>query len=223
MKETKFEFNGFSATVISPEKPNGKWIWKTEFLHAFEDAELALLEKGYTRVTYEIHCMWGNWHAVRLMNKFHSYVTEKFNLSQKCILFGFSRGGTYAFNYALTYPERVEKVYLDAPVLDLGTMKTVDRLIEEVLSVYNSNSELIDHHPESPINNLPEFFKNEIPFLIIAGGADEVVPYDKNAGLLIDYCKENGIKIESIVKPDCKHHPHSLTDVSPILDFVIGK
>ena len=57
MNEVKFEFGGYTATVISPEKPNGKWIWKTEFLHAFEDAELKLLEMGYTRVTYEIQSL----------------------------------------------------------------------------------------------------------------------------------------------------------------------
>ena len=38
--------------------------------------------------------------------------------------------------------------------------------------------------------------------------------------LVIDYCKENGIAITSIVKPECKHHPHSLADVAPIVSFV---
>ena len=35
MKEEvfQFEFNGHVATVICPENPNGKWIWKTEFFY----------------------------------------------------------------------------------------------------------------------------------------------------------------------------------------------
>ena len=223
MKETKFEFNGYSGTVITPEKPNGKWIWKTEFLHAFEDAELALLEMGYTRVTYEIHNMWGSPRAVRLMHKFQKYVTEKFGLSEKCILFGFSRGGTYAFNYALFYPECVEKVYLDAPVLDLQSLTgpSGSALLEQIYSEYSLTEETIKDFKGHPIKNLKEFFDTEIPLLLIAGDADEVVPFDKNAEKVIKLCEENGIKLTSIVKPDCKHHPHSLTDLSPIIDFIL--
>ena len=45
-KITEYEFNGFKATVITPENPNGKWVWKTEFLYAFDQAERALLDRG---------------------------------------------------------------------------------------------------------------------------------------------------------------------------------
>ena len=221
MKETKFEFNGYTATVITPDKPNGKWIWKTEFLHAFEDAETALLERGYTRVTYEIHNRWGSWQAIRLMHKFHAYVTKEFSLSDKCILFGFSRGGTYAFNYALTYPEAVEKIYLDAPVLDLNTLSgECENLINQIFGEFSLTEETIDTFKDHPINNLAEFFSNKIPLLIVAGGADEIVPFDKNSEKLWNYCRENGIELNIIVKPNCKHHPHSLEDVTPIIEFV---
>ena len=50
MKTEYFNFNGHEATVILPEHPNGKWIWKTEFLDAFDKAEVELNEMGYTRV-----------------------------------------------------------------------------------------------------------------------------------------------------------------------------
>ena len=40
MAETHtFLFNGHEATVIVPEHPNSEWIWKTEFLYAFDQAE----------------------------------------------------------------------------------------------------------------------------------------------------------------------------------------
>ena len=54
--------------------------------------------------------------------------------------------------------------------------------------------------------------------LIIAGGKDEIVPFEENAGKLIKYCEENAINMVSIVKPDCKHHSHSLEDVAPIIE-----
>ena len=73
---------------------------------------------------------------------------------------------------------------------------------------------------EQPVNNLAEFFSQGIPTLLIAGGADEVVPFNTNAKIMIDFCEENGIDLTYIVKPECKHHPHSLENVEPIIKFL---
>lgn len=217
-------FNGYKAIVIRPENPNGKWIWKTEFLYAFDQAERALSEKGYTRVYYAISDKYGNYNAVRLMRKFYHFVTDKYDLDKQCILFGFSRGGLYAFNFALFYPEYVEKIYLDAPVLDMKSWPLEGSKEQgQVFDEYGLNAETLSTFRGNPIDNMEEFFALEIPLLIIAGGSDEVVPFEENAGKLIEYCKTNSIKITSIVKPTCKHHPHSLEDVSPILDFIDEK
>lgn len=224
MTEIKFTFNGFEATVIRPEHPNGKWIWKTEFFHAFDAAEQALLARGYTRVYYRISNKYGSYAAVRLMHDFYRFAVKEYALNEKCVLFGFSRGGLYAFNFALSYPEYVEKIYLDAPVLDLRTWPPVgSREREEVYAEYTLTAETLETFRGHPIENLDEFFAHRIPLLLVAGGADEVVPFDRNAGRLMAYCAENGIEITAIVKPDCKHHPHSLEDVAPILQFVEGE
>lgn len=216
-----FMFNGYEATVIIPENPNGKWIWKTEFLYAFDQAERALLDEGYTRVYYGISDKYGSYNAVRLMRKFYAYIIERFSLNKKCMLFGFSRGGLYAFNFALFYPEYVEKVYLDAPVLDLKTWPPKGSIEQtQMFEEYGLNEEMLKTFKGNPIDNLKEFFELSIPLLIIAGGKDEIVPFDKNAGNLMQYCKDNRIDIDSIVKEDCKHHPHSLEDVKPIIDFI---
>ena len=221
MKEIYFNFNGFEATLLRPENPNGQWIWKTEFLYAFDQAERALLEDGYTRVYYQISNKYGSYNAVRLMRQFYHYVVKEFALDEKCILFGFSRGGLYAFNFALFYPEYVKKVYLDAPVLDMKTWPPKDSVEQgQLFDEYGLNAETLATFQGNPIDNLKEFFALGIPLLIVAGGADEVVPFDKNAGKLLAYCKENGIAVPAIVKPDCKHHPHSLEDVAPIVEFV---
>ena len=99
-----FSFNGYTATVIRPKNPNGKWIWKTEFFYAFDQAEEALADDGYTRVYYQISNKYGSPEAVSLMESFYHEVTERYALDDKCILFGFSRGGLYAFNFALAHP-----------------------------------------------------------------------------------------------------------------------
>ena len=69
-----FQFNGYNATIIVPENANGEWIWKTEFLYAFDQAENTMVNMGYTRIYYEISNRYGSYKAVRLMRSFYKYV-----------------------------------------------------------------------------------------------------------------------------------------------------
>lgn len=221
MQVKEFTFNGYNATVILPEKPNGKWVWKTEFLYAFDQAERALNERGYTRVYYGISDKYGSYHAVRLMREFYHFVVKEFSLCEKCNLFGFSRGGLYAFNFALFYPEYVEKVYLDAPVLDLKSWPPKGSVEQsQMFEEYALSEQTLPNFKGNPVDNLAEFFALNVPLMIVAGDADEVVPLQENAGVLLDYAKKNGITVKAIIKPECGHHPHSLEDVSPILEFI---
>ena len=87
----EFVFNGHTATVIIPENPNGKQIWKTELLYAFDTPAVALCELGYTRVYYKVSDKYGSDNAVRLMHAFQLFVTEQYDLEKKTNLFGFSR------------------------------------------------------------------------------------------------------------------------------------
>ena len=221
MKEMTWTFNGYNVYVERPEKPNGKWIWKTEFFHAFDAAERKLLDMGYTRVYYSISAKYGSYNAIRLMHEFHKHIIKELDLCEKPSLFGFSRGGLYAFNYTLFYPEWVEKVYLDAPVLDMRTWPLhPSKERNEVYAEYGLNEETIGTFGGHPVENLPEYFSLRIPTLLVAGGADEVVPYEANSKKMIDYCEANGIPLTYFVKPECLHHPHSLEDVTPIIKFI---
>ena len=220
-KVINFKYGGYNATVIVPENANGEWIWKTEFLYAFEQAEVALLGKGYTRVYYEISDKYGSYKAVRLMYNFYKYVSREFGLRDKCHLFGFSRGGLYAFNFALFYPECVASLYLDAPVLDMKSWPLAgSKEQKQLFDEYSLTEETLKIFKENPVDNLGEFFDTNIPVLVIAGEVDELVPLKENAGVLLDYCEANGIALEYYVKPTCGHHPHSLEDVEPIVQFV---
>ncbi len=224
VKTENFEWNGYKATVILPDKPNGKWIWKTEFLYAFDQAEQKLCEMGYTRVYYQVSDMYGSDRAVRLMHEFHKYVVQKYELEMKAILFGFSRGGLYAFNYALYYPEYVSKIYFDAPVLDLKTWPHYgSEEYNQFLKEYHLDEETHRTFQNSPIDNLKEFFDRNIPIFVVAGGSDEVVPFEKNSGALLKFARSHKIEVENIIKPTCGHHPHSLENVEPIVSFVEHK
>ncbi len=227
-KTINYKFNDFDVTVIIPENFNGKWIWKTEFLYAFDKAEVELCKQGYTRVYYKISDMYGCYRAIRLMYKFYLHIIEKFNLDKKCVLFGFSRGGLYAFNYALSHPDTVDKIYLDAPVLDLTTWppKTENadkKCYDEMLGCYNFTDDTLLTFKDMPVNNLKEFFDYKLPMLLIVGDNDQVVSYERNSLKVIEYCKRNSIPLEYYVKRGAGHHPHSLEDVEPIINFVCGR
>ena len=205
-----------------PDNPNGKWVWKTEFFHEFEQAEVALFDKGYTRVYYQISNKYGSKDAVRLMSEFHTELLKRYNfLSEKACLFGFSRGGLYAFNYALKFPERVEKIYFDAPVLNLKSWPHANTREQEMFfEEYRLDIEKFKNFKDSPIDSLGEFSENGIPVLLIAGDKDLSVPFEENGKILLDYYKSEGKDITFILKKGAGHHPHSLEDVSPIVEFM---
>lgn len=221
MKKHEFTFNGYNATVLVPDNFNGKWLWKTEFFYAFDKAEQTLLNMGYARVYYQISNMYGSDRAVRLMHKFHLHLTEKFGFTARPCLFGFSRGGLYAFNYALYYPEYVDKNYLDAPVLNLKSWPPKDSAEHlQLLSEYLLDENTFQMYNFSPIDRLPEFSRSGHKILLVAGLKDSTVPYNENGKILADYYAENGLPITVITKPDCDHHPHSLENVEPIIKFI---
>ena len=215
------EFNGYQATVIIPEKPNGEWIWKTEFLYAFDQSERALLNEGYTRVYYDASDRYGSYQAVRMMHNFYRYVIKEFSLREKCHLFGFSRGGLYAVNFSLYYPEYVASIYLDAPVLDMKSWPPKgSKEQEELFEEYTLNEETLLRFKENPVDNLEELFALNLPVMLVAGAVDELVPLNENGGVMIDFCEKNNLPLTCIIKPECGHHPHSLEDIQPIVDFV---
>jgi len=224
-KTYEYVFHGYNAYVTVPENPNGKWIWKAEYRTAFNKAELALIEQGYTHVYYEVRFQYGCPKVQRLMHNFHLDVIEKFNLQKKCILIGMSVGGLYSFNYTLAYPEYVEKVYLDAPALDIYdvysrfTGEDV-QYYDKMLECYGLTRETVKDFKDFPIYNLKEFFDHNIPVLLVAGDADPVCRPEKNYQVMLRYCEENNIPITVHIKPGCGHHPHGLEDITPILNFV---
>ena len=221
MRKEEFEYNGYKATVMFPENFNGKWVWKTEFFYAFDQAEQELFFKGYARVYYEISDMYGSDRAVRLMHAFHLHLREKYGFKTKPYLFGFSRGGLYAYNYALYYHEYVEKLYLDAPVLNLKSWPPRgSKEHAELLKEYLLSEETFEKYAFSPIDRLEEFAKKRLPVLIVAGDADGVVPHSENCEIMVNYYRAHGLDIGYILKPGCGHHPHSLEDVTPIIKFI---
>jgi hypothetical protein len=57
--------------------------------------------------------------------------------------------------------------------------------------------------------------------LHVVGDADDVVPVSENTALFEQKIKAAGGSIQVIHKPGIGHHPHSLANPQPIVDFIL--
>lgn len=201
------------------------YVWRAEFFGAFPEVDLAMLEKGYAVVYYRISDQYGSPYAVGEMNLFQIFLQDKFGLLPQAVLFGFSRGGLYALHYAAKYPERVASLYLDAPVVDIyswpgGCGLSEKAAVEwgECIECWQKSHDEYRVEVDSAIKTLLTW---HIPLIMVAGGKDEVVPYSENGAILQASYENSGVPFKLIMKPDCGHHPHSLKDPEPVVQFLI--
>ena len=225
-----FDVAGRAALLVKPKQAatGAPWVWRTEFFGHEPQADLALLAKGYHLAYIDLQNLYGAPIAMQAMDDFHAHLIARFGLSERCVLFGFSRGGLFAFNWAVRNPQNTAGLYVDAPVCDFkswpggkgkGPGSTIDW--ERCLKAYAFTEEQAMNYELNPVDNLGQLVKAKIPILAVIGDADEVVPVAENIDLVEKRYQALGGAIKVIRKPGCKHHPHSLKDPQPIVDFVL--
>jgi len=230
-----FEQRNFSVVgrtcllVVPKEAATGKpWIWRTEFFGHQPQADLALLAKGFHVAFMDVQNMYGAPVALDHMDKFYANLTEQRGLSKKAVLEGFSRGGLFSLNWAARNPDKVACIYNDAPVCDFkswpggkGKGKGSKGDWANVLKVYGLTEEQALEYKLNPVDNLAPLAKAKIPLLHVCGAADDVVPLDENTSVVETRYKALGGEITVIAKPGIGHHPHSLENPAPIVEFVL--
>ncbi len=220
-----FVVAGRPALLIVPATPApGKpWIWRTEWFGHFPQADLALVARGWHVGYMNVKDMYGDPASMKLMDAYYQHVRAEYGLAPRVVVEGFSRGGLYAMNYAATWPERVAALYLDAPALDLLSWPgRKSRLWPECLAGYGVTDAQFDAAKVNPIDRYETVAKAGIPIFGVSGDTDESVPYPANLGLLVTRYRAAGGLIEVVIKPGGKHHPHSLVDPTPIVEFLVA-
>lgn len=217
-----FKLNGRDSLVVRPDKPlpGNPVAWRAEFFGAFDSVDVALLERGWHLCYHRVSDMYGCPESIVMMREFHEFVSETFGLG-KTVLFGFSRGGLYSVNYAAAYPESVAGLYLDAPVLDIRSWPCSDksrRETAECMKLYHLTDETLAAFSGNPIDKAAAVA--HIPTIIVAGDSDKTVPYSENGAVFTPRFTAAGGKLEVILKPGCDHHPHSLEDPTPVVQFI---
>jgi pimeloyl-ACP methyl ester carboxylesterase len=172
--------------------------------------------------------LFGNDEALRTWDDFYLVLT-KAGLAPKAALEGFSRGGIYMYRWAASFPGRVACVYADAPVLDFKSWpggKGKGQGNPELWEVFKADFGLKTEDEAmsfrgSPIDLADQIAGAGFPMLHVCGTADVTVPIEENTDLFERKIRTAGGEIAVIRKPGVGHHPHSLSNPQPIVDFIL--
>ena len=220
-----FKLGDINCHVVTPDKvAHAKpWIWRARFWGHEPQTDLALLAKGWHVVYCDVADLFGSPKAVARWDDFHRYLTTTHRLAPKAALEGMSRGGLIIYNWAAANPDKVTCIYGDAPVCVIKSWPGQSRkaVWKKCIEAYGITSEEALRFKGNPIDHLAPLAKAKIPLLHVVGAADTVVPVSENTAILEARYKKLGGKIQVIHKPGIGHHPHSLKDPKPIVDFIL--
>ncbi|MEG1176831.1 MAG: GDSL-type esterase/lipase family protein [Ruthenibacterium sp.] len=213
--QTFFNPDGYEVIVAAPKTAAAgrPWVWRAEFFGAFPTVDLALLQRGWHVAQLRIPDLYGCPAAVALMERFRAALVALYKLSAKAVLFGFSRGGLYAVNYAASYPQHVRLLYLDAPVVDMeswpgGKYSGIGGAEEwrQCKAIYGAM------HDEAArkAQGCDSLLAAKLPLALVAGDSDTVVPYCENGAFLTARYQDSGVPFLLFLKKGCDHHPHSV-------------
>jgi len=224
-----FKVDGRKCIVVAPRvaAPGRPWIWRARFFGHEPQVDTALLSKGFHLAYTDVAGLFGSPKAVAHWDAFHRYLTENFGFCEKVALEGMSRGGLIIYNWAAANPGKVACIYADAPVCDFkswpggkGKGKGSGADWAKCLEAYGLTEPQALRYKKNPIDNLAPLARAGVPLLHVCGDADGVVPLAENTQFLEQRYKKLGGSITTIIKEGVGHHPHSLEDPKPIVEFI---
>lgn len=229
-KGFSFKFRDRNARVVVPKSAaeGHPWIWRARFWGHEPQTEIALLERGYHVVWCDVSELFGNDEALSVWNDFYKMLTRS-GLAKKAVMEGMSRGGVYIYRWLSRYPKRVAAVYADAPVLDMKSWpggKGIGNGNLENWEIFKNSFGLKSEREAmafkgNPMDMAAKIAKTGIPLLHVVGDADADVPPDENTNPFEKKIVASGGTIRVIHKPGIGHHPHSLPNPQPIVDFIL--
>ncbi len=225
-KVYEFDLESNSAYVYAPNTPAKvkPWVLKTEYFWAFPEVQNALLKKGWHLAHVANDTRWFCEADNKRRAKLCEFLISEFSLNEKCVLEGMSCGGMQAVYFGAEYPQFVKGMYLDAPVMNFlscpfGVGRSPFDSVEEFINATGITLKDLINYRNHPIDRVEDLIKNNIPVFLVAGDSDTTVPYDENGALLAEKYRKAGTPLIEVIKAGCEHHPHSLNDNTPIIEW----
>lgn len=227
-EQKAFVIDGHKGMLVCPQTPreDGKYIWRTAFSDSLDAMDHALLMRGWYVAYYDISGAFGAPSAVESMRRFQEYIEQEFSLSAKAPLFGFGVGGLCAVNYAAAYPEKVAKLYLDAPVLDIfswpggygrGKKSVADWELCRALYQVADGARNV---PENPINHIKTLIENRIQVFLVTDDADLAAPFRENGQVLYAEYIRAGAPVKLIEQSGKRQSSYGLEHPEDVADWV---
>ena len=215
-----FKLEKIACKVVIPEAAaeGNPWIWRARFWGHEPQTDLALLKKGFHLVYADVADLFGSPKAVKRWDTLYNYLVETHEFDKKMVLEGMSRGGLIVYNWAAQNAEKIHCIYADAPVCDFKSWPGINK---KIMQSYGLTKEQAQAYQGNPIDSLAPLAKAGIPLLHVVGDVDKVVPVSENTAIIEKRYQALGGQIKVIHKENVGHHPHSLKDPKPIVDFIL--
>ena len=228
---SRFTFEDREAIIAFPKevRSGAPWALKTEYWDAFPDIEVRLLEQGYHVAYVKNKNRWFTREECDAKARFVRSVSETYGLSSKCIPVGMSCGGGYAVKFGGMYPELIQCMYIDAPVMNFCSIPGkfgephCERIwSEEFIYAYPGIKRYqLPASQEHPICFADALVAHQIPVLLVYGKEDQTVIYEENGKLLEDAFEGTNL-LTTIAVNARGHHPHGMTiDNGVIVDYIL--
>ena len=169
---------GRRAVFVVPKEANGRWIARPAFIGAFAQVDDALLELGWSFGLLDLMDEYATPDAQEAFTAFCDYGHKRYGLSRKVVLEGLSRGGWFSLVYAENHPDRVYKLYLDAPLCVLTNFrnqhirKAGEQWAEAGIPEDKFRTYAKDHFARI----------KGMPIMVVYGAADPTVPFEQQFG-----------------------------------------
>jgi pimeloyl-ACP methyl ester carboxylesterase len=221
--------DGIQCIVVSPEKPavGNPWVWRARFWGHQPQFDQAMLDRGWHVGYCDVGSLFGADPALQRWDRFYA-LAQALGLSSKPLLEGMSRGGLIIMRWATAHPDQVCGIYADNAVMDIrswpggkGVGTGHAGTWQNCLKAYGmTEAESVTFH-DGPLDRLTPLANARVPIFALINEADDVVPPEENGDLLIEKYKSLGGSIQEMRRPGLGHHPHSLQDPEPLVQFAL--
>ena len=220
-----------SCRVVIPGKTAAgrPWIWRARFWAHEPQTDIALLKKGFHLVYCDVADLWGNQRAISRWDTCYRYLTKMHHFSKRPALEGMSRGGLMIYHWAIRHPGQVSCIYGDAPAMGIrpyvrGRKPGSPDLkkLQAWMKAHDLTLEKAQAYRHDAMDTAGVLARAKVPLIHVCGDADESVPFKEHTAEFARRYRKWGGTIKVIVKKGGKHHPHSLKDPTPIVDFILA-
>jgi pimeloyl-ACP methyl ester carboxylesterase len=226
-----FSLDGFSCRVVQPQTAakGYPWIWRARFWGHQPQTDIALLKHGFHLVYCDVADLWGNQEAMRRWERCYEFLTTQHGFSSRPALEGMSRGGLIIYRWAITHPRCVSCIYGDAPAMGIRPyVKGLSRGAPELkrlrswMNAHGLSLAKAKSYRDDALDHAQVLARAGVPVIHVCGDADESVPYPQHTAEFARRYRRFRGTIKLIVKKGGKHHPHSLKNPTPIVEFILS-